>query len=60
MQVRHRYLEPHAAGRQLVDLYEFIGPSLARFLDQQAWLKGAVRRMVMPVVRACRLWESLT
>jgi hypothetical protein len=59
MQVRRRYLEPHPAGRRLVDLYEFLGPSLARFLDQQAWLKGPVRRMVTPVVQACRLWESL-
>jgi hypothetical protein len=55
MQVRRRYLEPHPVGQRLVTFYEAVGPSLARFLDQHAWLKGMVRGMVTPLVQACRL-----
>jgi hypothetical protein len=58
MQVRRRYLEPHPLGQQLVAFYEAVGPSLAHFLDQHAWLKGMVRAIVRPVVPVGRLLDK--
>jgi len=47
---RDRRLLTHPAGRAFVEAYYRTSPPLARFIAEHAWLRGAVRMLLAPVV----------
>jgi hypothetical protein len=55
---RDRYLAPHAFGRALISAYYALGPTLAEPVREHAWLAGAVRAILAPIVRLTAWWMT--
>jgi hypothetical protein len=55
---RDRYLAPHALGRALISAYYAVGPALAEPVRRHAWLAGAVRAILAPIVSLTAWWMS--
>ncbi|MBI3040700.1 MAG: hypothetical protein HYY80_03500 [Chloroflexi bacterium] len=54
MQIRRQYLEPDPVGKQLVALYDAVGPILASYLDTHSYWKQPMRAALRPIIWLCR------
>lgn len=56
--LRDRFLATNALGRALIDVYYDVGPTLASFIVDHAWLRRATQHVLAPLVWLSSLLDS--